>query len=129
MKRGKHGKLWHLFAGIACFAVAIAVVMCLWNAIIPGVTGWGGISYMQAAGLFLLTRILFGGHGPGRLGHWHDRWHDRREHARMHEEMHGMSLSQKREYIRKRMCEMHQGEEQDGKRPSDPYTGDEQPGA
>ncbi len=133
MKRAKQRKVWHLFAGIVFFGLAIAVVMLLWNAIIPGLTGWGTLGYLQAAGLFLLTRILFGGHGPG---HWHSRWHghhDWHNHPGMDEDMKKkmkcMSWDEKREYIRKRMCETHEGEDHHGKRTSESAAGDEQHGA
>jgi hypothetical protein len=44
-----------------------AVVMWLWNAIIPEVTGWKSLTYSQALGLLVLCRILFGGfRGGGR---------------------------------------------------------------
>jgi hypothetical protein len=48
------------------------VVMNLWNWVIPPVTGWHAIGYGQAFGLFVLSRILFGGfRGPrgGRMIH------------------------------------------------------------
>lgn len=37
------------------------VVMLLWNAIIPGLTGWSVITFWKALGLLALCRILFGG--------------------------------------------------------------------
>jgi hypothetical protein len=40
-----------------------AVVMLLWNAIIPDITGWKAINYWQALGLLVLCKILFGGFG------------------------------------------------------------------
>lgn len=43
------------------FFVASAVVVWLWNGIIPWVIGFPPVTYWQAAGLLLLTRILFGG--------------------------------------------------------------------
>jgi len=47
------------------------LVMHLWNWLLPGLFGWHTISFWQALGLLLLSRILFGGfgghgHGPGR---------------------------------------------------------------
>ncbi|HRH68138.1 MAG: hypothetical protein JNL43_09485 [Flavobacteriales bacterium] len=59
------------------------VVMLLWNAIIPGLTGWAAISFPKALGLLVLCRILFGGfHGKGGHGgpswkhraEWRERW-------------------------------------------------------
>lgn len=75
---------------IPLFAIAAAlvlggVVMLLWNAIIPGLTGWAWLSYPKAIGLLVLCRILFGGfhkhrghgHGPEgwqRRAEWKERW-------------------------------------------------------
>ena len=38
-----------------------AIVMLLWNAIIPNVTGALVLNFWQAMGLLVLCRILFGG--------------------------------------------------------------------
>jgi hypothetical protein len=43
---------------VAVFGVG---VMFLWNALLPGIFGLSVINYWQAAGLLLLSRILFGG--------------------------------------------------------------------
>ncbi len=77
-----------LFALLAVAFVAAmgAVVMLLWNAIIPGLTGWALINFPHALGLLLLCRILFGGFkgrhggcGPhwmrgGKHGEWREKW-------------------------------------------------------
>ncbi|MCC7030060.1 MAG: hypothetical protein IT257_07125 [Chitinophagaceae bacterium] len=42
-----------------------AAVMYLWNAILPGVTGLKTITYWQAMGIFVLSRLLFGNFGFG----------------------------------------------------------------
>ena len=44
------------------------VVMGLWNAILPAVLGVKAITFVQALGILLLSKILFGGFGGGR--HW-----------------------------------------------------------
>lgn len=69
---------------IAAALVFGAIVMALWNAILPAVTGVNQISYVQALGILLLSKILFGGFGrrggwqSGRRQHWkhnlEDRW-------------------------------------------------------
>ncbi len=51
--------------GIGVFGL---VVMNLWNAILPAVLGVKAISFMQALGILLLSKILFGGFGGGRGG-------------------------------------------------------------
>jgi Spy/CpxP family protein refolding chaperone len=64
---------------IAFAALALAVlsyaVMALWNAVLPAVTGFHAISLIQAAGLLVLSRILFGGLRGWRHrgGHWRAR--------------------------------------------------------
>ena len=67
--------------GVAIVAVIISavswVVMSLWNGLLPGLFGWPSLSFVQALGLLVLSRILFGGlRGPGM--HWrrhmYERW-------------------------------------------------------
>lgn len=69
------------FIAIAAIAVFGFVVMALWNAILPGLTGWGFLTYPKAVGLLVLSKILFGGFrgrphggrscgGPGMRGRW-----------------------------------------------------------
>ena len=53
------------------------VVMALWNWLIPDLfIGGRQIDYLQAMGVLLLSKILFGGfRGHGSHGRWHrDRW-------------------------------------------------------
>ncbi len=45
-----------------------ALVMVLWNAILPDLIGVKLIGYWQALGLLLLCKILFGGYGSGGKG-------------------------------------------------------------
>lgn len=59
-----------------------AVVMWLWNAILPALLNINTINYWQATGLLVLCRILFGsfrrgsGYGKPSYGHphWKDKW-------------------------------------------------------
>lgn len=55
------------------------IVMSLWNALLPGLFGWRVISFGQALGLLVLSRILLGGFRPGFGGppwrrHMAERW-------------------------------------------------------
>jgi hypothetical protein len=52
------------------------VVRWLWNWLMPALFGWRLISYWQALGMLVLSKILFGGMrgGPGRPSrHWRRR--------------------------------------------------------
>lgn len=51
-------------------AVFSFFVMRLWNWLIPGVFGWHAITYWQALGLLVLSKILFGGFRGGPHRHW-----------------------------------------------------------
>ena len=46
-----------------------AIVMVLWNSIIPGISGLLPLNYWQAMGLLVLCRILTGGCWRGHHGH------------------------------------------------------------
>jgi hypothetical protein len=48
---------------IAAILVFGLIVMGLWNAILPAVLGVKAISFVQALGILLLSKILFGGFG------------------------------------------------------------------
>ena len=52
------------FGAIAALGMG-AIVMLLWNAILPALLGVKIISYWQAVGLLVLCKILFGGFRPG----------------------------------------------------------------
>ncbi len=73
------GKFWKIglfiIAGIALLGY---VVMLLWNWLMPALfEGAHGIGYLQALGILVLSKILFGGlRGHGCPGRWrHHRWH------------------------------------------------------
>jgi len=70
-KPGGRGGRFFFFPFIAAFVVLIlgAVVMFLWNAILPELTGIRPISYWKAVGLLILCRILFGNFGRRGNGH------------------------------------------------------------
>ncbi len=66
------------FALFAAVAVAIvgAVVMALWNVLLPALFGWPVLGFWQALGLLVLSRILVGGLRGGGW-HWRARMADR----------------------------------------------------
>ena len=63
---------------IVGFAVLSAVVMLLWNALLPDLLHVPPLRYLQAAGILILSRLLFGGlrghFGPWRRRAWRERW-------------------------------------------------------
>lgn len=73
-------------------AVLTWVVMALWNWLMPALfSGAASIGYIQALGILLLSKILFGGFHGGGHGHWrgrHQRWEsmspEEREQLKVH---------------------------------------------
>ena len=69
-----------LFAVLAIAAAAVFAVflMNLWNWLVPELFGGRTVTFWQAIGLLVLSRILFGGffrgHGHGGPGRFMDRW-------------------------------------------------------
>src|SRR5215510_4427043 len=57
-----------LFAAAALVVIGF-VVMILWNWLMPSLFGWRLISFWQALGLLVLSRILFGGFRGRPAGH------------------------------------------------------------
>jgi hypothetical protein len=53
--------------GVVVAAVTF-VVMSLWNVLMPGIFAVHTISFWQALGLLVLSKILFGGFRPGMRG-------------------------------------------------------------
>jgi len=97
----KTKKIWGILIFIAVFAAAVAVVMLLWNALVPTIIGWTSINYLQAAGLMVLCRLLFGGFGRHRgHGFFRNRCEKNKE---VHQKMRAMSRDERREFIRQRM--------------------------
>jgi hypothetical protein len=71
-----------IFRGFKFFAFALAAalalgfaVMALWNFVIPPLTGWHPLTFVQALALFVLCRLLLGGfRGRHRRHGMHARW-------------------------------------------------------
>ncbi len=66
---------------VIAVAVFSFVVMSLWNWLTPALFGWRHISFWQALGLLILSKILFGGFRGGLGGprHWRRRMMERWE--------------------------------------------------
>jgi hypothetical protein len=73
--------------GIGLFLLATYVVMRLWNWLVPSLFNGPRLRFVQALGLFVLARLLFGfGGGFGHHGHygygrpyWHHGWRQHNE--------------------------------------------------
>jgi hypothetical protein len=88
---------------VTCALFAVAV-MLLWNALLPQIFALPQISYLQAAGLLILARLLFGGiggdwHGGGR-GPRRGR-HPFRHDNKLREKWMSMSEEERREFMEK----------------------------
>lgn len=57
--------------GIALFLLVTYVVMRLWNWLVPSLFNGPRLRFVQALGLFFLTRLLFGFGGFGHFGRGH----------------------------------------------------------
>ena len=68
--------------GIGLFVLAVYVVMRLWNWLVPSLFKGPKLRFVQALGLFVLARLLFGFGGLGRGGHYgyHGQWREGRWH-------------------------------------------------
>ncbi|HEX9956002.1 MAG TPA: hypothetical protein VGA96_02060 [Fibrella sp.] len=71
----RHGRkrlfIWVPFFVLLSAALLSAAVMWLWNHVLVDVAQVRSITFWQAAGLMLLSRLLFGNWpGRGRSGHW-----------------------------------------------------------
>jgi len=68
--KSKGGKIAMMIVlGIAAVVLFGFIVMGLWNAILVPVLGIGAVSFWQALGILVLSKILFGGF-KGRGGGW-----------------------------------------------------------
>jgi hypothetical protein len=85
-------------------AIGGAIVMLLWNWLLPALFGWRQITFWQALGILVLSRVLFGGFGRhGFSGSMRRRMADRMA-DRMAERMESMT-PEERERLRQRMRE------------------------
>ena len=125
--RGKKGKfLFALFFPLL-WALLIAIVMWLWNAILPSLLHIGTVTYWQAAGLFLLCRILFGGFQFRPRGDFRQRFDERNERWNdMREKWKTMSDEDRKQFkmkMRDRWCQPPQREEKPENRSDDKEEG------
>jgi hypothetical protein len=96
---------------LAVLALLGAIVMLLWNALVPVLFHGPVLAYGQAVGLLILCRLLFGGiRGSWHRGH--HRWRERFEHMSPEER------AQLRERMLHRCGRRGRGEESAGSAPA-----------
>ncbi|MCL1867851.1 MAG: hypothetical protein FWF72_02725 [Paludibacter sp.] len=83
---------------IVVIAAVSAVVMLLWNWIVPQVIGWNAINYWQALGLSVLCRILFGKFGGFHRHNFHG---NRAHYDRLHDKWEKMSPEQREQFCKR----------------------------
>lgn len=95
----KHS-LKHILLFFVIVAGFGAIVMLLWNWLIPAIFGLGAINFWQALGLLALSRLFFGGFGKFWLNH---RINNMRHHrSPMFEKWAAMNEEQRKEFIKHR---------------------------
>ncbi len=98
----KKGFLFLLFP-LLFFAIT-GIVMWLWNALLPEIVGVKSISYWQAMGLLVLSKILFGGFHPGKRNHCKNKWNEDAIEHRM-----GDLSEEDREKLKEKLRERFKG--------------------
>ncbi|MFZ1453304.1 MAG: hypothetical protein WAT20_11410 [Ferruginibacter sp.] len=84
-----------LVFGIAAVLVFGLVVMSLWNAILPVVLGVKAITFWQALGILLLSKILFGGFGGSRHNNG---WRNKGKWMEMKDKFAGMTPEEREKF-------------------------------
>lgn len=97
--------IFTVLLAVAGISVVSAMVMFLWNQLIPDITSLSPITYWQAMGLLILCRILFGG--------FHFKKHHRAAHQHfenhnlMKEKLMAMNEEERRQFklqLKQRCC-------------------------
>ncbi len=85
---------------VLILAITSAVVMLLWNALIPAIFNGPLLTYWQAAGLLLLAKILFGSMGRG-FGRRHHRYPDEMWKRKLRAKYEAMTPEEKEKFKNK----------------------------
>jgi ABC-type multidrug transport system fused ATPase/permease subunit len=86
---------------LAVIAVFSAVVMLLWNSLLPGIFALPVLNYWQALGILALSRILFGGIGGGFWDRTIVGAHGRGNHNSLREKWMNMSDEERKAFLEK----------------------------
>ena len=111
---------------IVAAAVLSFVVMHLWNWLMPSIFGLRAITFAQAFGLLLLSKILLGGfHKHGRGGGWGRRGEWKQKMKQRWDKMTPEERDRFRSGMRARWdCRPHRGESV----PTEPFAGAQRTG-
>ena len=86
-----------------------AVVMLLWNWLMPAIFGLSIINFWQALGIFVLSKILFSSFsGEHKKHRKHHHWHEKHHH--IHEKWMKMTPEQRKEFVKNRREHFNRGE-------------------
>lgn len=85
--------VFSIISKMVIIALIVAVIMWLWNLIIPAITNWNNINYWQALGLAVLSRLLTGHLGIPLPKHHNDKT----------KHFHDMSTEQRKAFIREKI--------------------------
>ena len=87
----------HMIMVLAAIAGFGAIVMLLWNALLPDIFGFISLNFWQATGLLVLCRILFGDISTSAVRHAHHH-----HHSQLHKKWRDMTPEQRKKFIDKR---------------------------
>jgi hypothetical protein len=102
MKNRFKGKIaLFVLLAIAMFFAVSAIVMVLWNHLLPEILGVKAITFWQASGILILSKIFFGGF-HGKKGFGREKFQKLKE-----ERMSGMTDEEKEKFkeMWKKRCE------------------------
>jgi hypothetical protein len=123
MKQFKGKRSLKVLIFLIVVAASIAIIMLLWNALLPELFGVKAINYWQTAGLLILSRLLFGGFGHfchENFHHFHEtpdihHWKEKKL-MNLHDKIKGMSYHERCEFIRGKMAGMDEDKENEEKK-------------
>jgi hypothetical protein len=92
----------HVILGLAAIAGFSAVVMLLWNWLVPSIFGLAVINFWQALGLLALARLLFSGFGSKMAFGRHGRQGGGFGKNPIRERWEKMTPEERKEFVKKR---------------------------
>ena len=123
-------KFLSLIVFLTMAAVFSAVVMLLWNWLMPAIFGLVSIHFWQALGILVLCRILFGSFGAerhlrhGHRGRGHGRNHLREKWIKMTPEERTEFVNRRKEHFKRKRGHFDRSGLR-GRPDFDPFTTDE----